>query len=230
MIQAVFFDLDNTLLENDGDRFLEDFLDALAGHLAALVPPERFKEAAMVAGAALMADHPEATNHEAMLSTLASELNLPVPTLEAAVAAIAGEELARLGGPSRALPEAREAVLAVRARGLKTVIATSPIYPEGPIRERMRRAKVDDLPWDLITTWDNMHSVKPRASYFQEAAALLGVPPAHCLMVGDDAFQDLPARRAGFATYYVGVVQKGQEVGPAGPLAELVTLLDGLSA
>jgi FMN phosphatase YigB (HAD superfamily) len=230
MIQAVFFDLDNTLLKNDGDRFLEDFLNTLARHLAAEVPPERFKDASLTAGAALMAEHPSMTNHEVMLSVLSEQLGLPPTRIDAAVAEISAEELRGIGLPYQAFPEARSTVLAVRARGLRTVVATSPIYPEGPIRERMRRAQVDDLPWDLITTWDCMHSVKPRPQYFREAAELLGLSPADCLMVGDDAFQDLPARKAGLTTYFVGPVRPGQDVGPAGSLPDLLAFLDGLSA
>jgi FMN phosphatase YigB (HAD superfamily) len=165
-IRAVFFDLDNTLLRNDGDAFLEDFMNRFGRQASATV-----------------------------------------------------------GGPWTPLPEARHVVSAVRAMGCATVLATAPVYLEEPIRERMRRAGVDDIAWDLLTTSDRMHAMKPRPEYFAEAAALIGVPASSCLMVGDDPFQDLAAARAGLRTYYVGPLHEGLDTGPGG---SLLALLDWL--
>ncbi len=218
MIDAVFFDLDNTLLQSDGDQFLEDFLGVLGQRLG--VASDRFSEASMVAGAAVMSDHPDATNHELLVSTLAGELGLPVKQIDDSVRHFEAAEMGNLGLPWVLLPEARQVVQAVIAQGKQVVLATSPIYLEGPIRERMRRANVDDLDWTLVTTSDRLHSAKPHARYFTEAAQLIGCSPAACVMVGDNPFQDLPARKAGFLTYFVGQALPGLDTGPSGHLKD----------
>ena len=41
-IRAVLFDLDDTLLENNVDRFLKAYFALLTPHMAHLVPPEKF--------------------------------------------------------------------------------------------------------------------------------------------------------------------------------------------
>ncbi len=218
MIDAVFFDLDNTLLQSDGDQFLEDFLVVLGQRLG--VAPDLFSEASMVAGAAVMGDHPEATNHELLVTTLARELGLPVKQVDDAVRHLGAADMEGLGLPWVLLPEARRVVQAVIAMDKRVVLATSPIYLEGPIRERMRRADVDDLDWDLLTTSDRLHSAKPHVRYFTESAQLIGCSPAACVMVGDNPFQDLPARKAGFLTYFVGQAPPGLDTGPSGPLGD----------
>ncbi len=218
MIDAVFFDLDNTLLESDGDQFLEDFLAALGRRLGA--DPDRFAEAAMIAGAAVMGDHPDRTNHDLLVGILASELGLGTGQVDSAVRCFGRAELEPLGRPWAFIPAARGVVQAVIAMNKKVVLATSPIYLEGPIRERMRRASVADLHWDLLTTSDRMHSAKPHARYFAEAAQLVGCPPTACVMVGDNPFQDLPAARAGFHTYFVGQPLPGLDTGSAGTLGD----------
>ena len=139
MIDAVFFDLDNTLLESDGDQFLEDFLAALGRRLGA--DPDRFAEAAMIAGAAVMGDHPDRTNHDLLVGILASELGLGTGQVDSAVRCFGRAELEPLGRPWAFIPAARGVVQAVIAMNKKVVLATSPIYLEGPIRERMRRSR-----------------------------------------------------------------------------------------
>jgi len=62
---------------------------------------------------------------------------------------------------------------------------------------RLRWAGLSDLPWDLVTHSEIMHTCKPHAAYFSEAATQLGVEPHACLMVGDDPLQDGPARQVG---------------------------------
>ena len=41
-IRAVLFDLDDTLLENNMDRFVKEYFGLLTSHMAHLVPPEKF--------------------------------------------------------------------------------------------------------------------------------------------------------------------------------------------
>lgn len=223
MIEAVLFDLDNTLLDNDGDQFLEDYTEALGKRLGQ--DPDRFSQAAMSAGAALMADHPGVTNHDVVVHALAGALDLQAAEVDRAIRLPDGKAMGLWGLPWKRRLGAREAVLQARARGLKTVLATSPIYLEGPIRERMQRAGIDDVAWDLITTSDRFHSAKPHPAYFEEVADLIGVPPASCLMVGDNPFQDLPARKAGLETYFVGEVLPGLDTGPSGTLVTFVPWL-----
>lgn len=224
MIEAVFFDLDNTLLQNDGDQFLEDFTTLVGRRLG--VSEARFVEATMIAGAAVMGDHPDLSNHGVMVRTLADTLGLDALAVDGAMRRFGPGDMAQLGLPWARLAQARTVVLEVMDLGLKCVLATSPIYLAAPIRERMRRAGVDDLPWDLITTSDRMHSAKPATSYFTEAARLIGCTPQVCLMVGDNAFQDLPARKAGLQTYFVGERLTGMDMGAAGSLDTLVAWLE----
>ena len=55
-------------------------------------------------------------------------------------------------------------------------------------------------------------------------ARALGVNPEACLMVGDDAFNDLSARTIGMSTYYVGPPMGSLKVGTSGALSDLFEL------
>ena len=54
----------------------------------------------------------------------------------------------------------------------------------------------------LVTSYENCTSSKPNPRYYRDVAARLGVPPAECLMVGNDVTDDiLPALDAGMEVF-----------------------------
>lgn len=226
-MRAVLFDLDDTLLENNGDLFFEAYLDALARHVESWIPRAKLLDAAMVAGAAMVAaHHPERTNEQVLLEALPSTLGVDPVRFEAQFRRFEQGDFRGLGPPWRAHPWVPDLVRTVVDRGIAVVVATSPIYPLPVIEERMRRAGVRDLPWSLVTSWDRMHSTKPSPSYFEEIARLLGLAPDQCVMVGDDFFQDIVARRIGMHTYFVGQPLPGLDTGPGGSLREIIEWLE----
>lgn len=82
-------------------------------------------------------------------------------------------------------------------RGLRLVLAINPVFPALAIRERMRWAGIARMPWELITSYENMHSCKPNPEYYREIAASLQLRPEECLAVGNDTVEDLAAAAAG---------------------------------
>jgi len=193
---AVLFDLDGTLLQIDGEGFLDAYVDALC---AAWRPddPEAFRRAVMAAAVPIFAPHPDRSNGEVFRAHLGAHLGLDAREVRRRIADYHRSGLPELRFPARPLPEARRCVLRCLDLGLRVAVATTPIYMPEVVRLRLRWAGLADIPWDLVTHSENMRRCKPDAGYFAEAAALLHLPPGACVMVGDDPLQDGPARRAG---------------------------------
>lgn len=61
-----------------------------------------------------------------------------------------------------------------------------------------------DMPFELVTTWENSTRVKPCAGYYLDSLATLGLAPEETLMVGNDPKRDFPAPDIGLKTAYVG--------------------------
>jgi FMN phosphatase YigB (HAD superfamily) len=198
-LQGVLFDLDGTLLDIDGEAFLDAYVDGLTAHWAP-GDPTAFRQAVMAASVPIFAPHPRETNGEVFRQHLARHLGMEPARVAAAMADYHQSALPQLPLPHRPARGARACVLTCLRRGLRLAVATTPIYTPDVIRLRLRWAELDDLPWQLITHSENMHTCKPHADYYAEVAELLGLPPAACLMVGDDPLQDGPAAEVGMAT------------------------------
>ena len=81
------------------------------------------------------------------------------------------------------------------------VIATNPVFPEIAIRQRLQWAGIGHLPFRLITTYENMHFCKPHLEYYSEILKKLNRLPGDCLMIGNDAREDLAANGVGISTF-----------------------------
>ncbi len=229
MLRALLLDLDGTLLDLDGDAFLEAYLAAVAQWMAPMVEPPRFTEALWSAAVPVLVSrtaHPGRSNRDLLWEALGDALKMPAAPLRQRFEEFVQGDLTGIYPGGAPMPGAHELVAAGRAAGMKLALATMPIYPRPVIDERLRRAGLMDVAWDLVAT-DAMESVKPHPAYYQEIADRLDVSPADCLMVGDDYFRDVVARKVGMATAYVGPPMAGVDTGPSGTLGDWVRALEG---
>lgn len=230
MLKAVLFDLDGTLLDIDGDAFLEDYIAKLARHLHPWVDSEVFVQALWSAAAgALATRHSDKTNRVALTEALGASLGVSPAQLSSRMDAFSLSSAASIQPGGRPMPGSRRAVMAAQAHGLKIAVATTPIYPLAVVRNRLTRAELADVNWDVIAT-DQFYSTKPYPAYFEEVAERLGVAPEACLMVGDNPFDDMAARAVEMATYYTGRPMGSLNVGRSGTLLELAAELEAYDA
>lgn len=208
MLEAVLFDLDDTLLQTDTDAFVRRYFDALEVYLAdgGAFQPGRLTRWIMLATAKVVEEaHPERTNQETFTEAFARLSGMEAGSVWPRFSRFYREIYPTLGDGLAGMPGAREAVQAARDVGMKVAVATNPLFPTEAVRVRLGWAGLDDVPFDLVTTLENMHWTKPNPEYYGEIAERLSVSPERCLMVGDSPENDIaPARRAGMLTYQVG--------------------------
>ena len=54
-----------------------------------------------------------------------------------------------------------------------------------------------------MTSYENSNACKPNPQYYREILEKAGKSPRECLMVGNDAKEDLAAREAGLSVYLI---------------------------
>ncbi len=210
MIRAVLFDLDDTLLRLSTDAFSRKYIAALGGALMTAHPtirPEAFQGAVRSSIKTTAANtDPTRTNGENMNAAFASALALSEAEIASAFHGFYESQYAGLRAEADPMPGARELVATLADEGYTVVVATNPVFPRGPVMERLRWAGFDTeaLPFAWVTTMDNMHFIKPTPHYYEEILARVGVEAEDALLVGDDLNNDiLPGTAAGLATYWI---------------------------
>jgi FMN phosphatase YigB (HAD superfamily) len=70
------------------------------------------------------------------------------------------------------------------------------------MEERLRWAKVDDLPRLFVTSLENMTACKPHTQYYREILDWTGKSAGECLMVGNNGIEDIVASSLGIMTFH----------------------------
>jgi len=234
-IRAILFDLDDTLLENNMERFLRAYFGLLAPHVAAYVPPEIFMPALLAATRAMVENTDSTvTNRQAFITDFFPRVSRTADEMMPLFDDFYATQFGKLRSQARRLPEARATVQAAFEAGYDVVIATNPLFPETAIRQRMEWADVADFPFRLVTSYEIMHSCKPHPRYYTEIAERIGRQPGECVMIGDDWGNDIaPAMRAGMRVYWVNTdAEAPPELDPRarGTLAEFKPQMSSLKS
>ena len=203
--RAVLFDLDDTLLYDDMENvFLPRYFALLADYARPSIEPSRLMAALYAGSEAMNGPHPGQTNEQAFAAAFAPPLGKPWTELWTFFVRFYKERFPELRAYAKAHPAAREVVQACFDAGYAVAIATNPLFPAQAIEHRLEWAGLGDMSFDLVTTYENMHTCKPAPDYYVEIADRLNVPPASCWMVGNDVMRDIaPAQQAGMRTFLV---------------------------
>jgi len=206
-MHGVLFDLDGTLLDIDLSGFFDRYFSALSELFLRIEPTLKANTLASSlqdATAAMMRSHAGVLNQSVFNETFFQRTTIDLFAYEEQLAKFYDNDFAALGDGYKPRPGARAAVESALRLGLEVVIATNPVFPQAAVRQRLRWAGLSDLPLQAVTSYENMTACKPFPEYFRQAAALGGLNPRDCMMVGDDRALDLPAADIGMLTFYVG--------------------------
>lgn len=232
-MEAVLFDLDGTLLQMDTRDFMSNYLQAVSGAVASVAEPRGFARALMESTGSMLANRdPGVTNAQAFWADFRARLGDNLDRLEPLIDDFYANQFKNLSWLAQPCKGGRQAVQAALDRGLRIVLATNPVFPRSAVRDRMIWAGVDDLPWEFVTSYEEMHFCKPHIEYYLEITSLLGLQPEKCLMVGNDMQEDMVAAKTGMMTYLVTdfLIDTGEEEFRADWVGSLNDLADWLKS
>jgi FMN phosphatase YigB (HAD superfamily) len=233
-IQAILFDLDGTLLSNNMDAFLPHYFELLGSRMAHVMPPEPFLAHLMRATRAMIANDGRATNQEVFAKSFFPVNGHSREEVEPLFRDFYANDFPSLRRYTQRRPRAGHVVQLAFDLGLDVVIATNPVFPAVAVYQRLAWAGVDDLPYDLVTTYENSRATKPNLLYFEQVLESIRRPASATLVVGDEDM-DMVAAHLGCRTFLVpGPRSDLAETTPQptyqGTLAELEALLHVLSS
>ena len=232
MMTTVLFDLDGTLLPMDQDEFVNTYF----GFLIKKMAPYGYEKDELIATlwkgtAAMVKNDGTCPNEDRFWEVFAGvygqERVADKPIFDEFYA---GEfDNARAVCPAN--PDAARLVRALKAAGIRVVMATNPFFPLHAQKLRMDWAGLDPEDFAYITSYENSCYCKPNPMYFTELIEKLGLTPGECLMVGNDAGEDTAALAAGIPVFLLTdclINKTGRDLSdlPQGGFPELFSYLE----
>ena len=98
-------------------------------------------------------------------------------------------------------PAAKELIEGLKAKGLRLVLATNPLFPAIATHSRVRWAGLEPEDFAYITTYEISSRCKPNPDYYRDLLQYTGLNPEDCLMVGNDVAEDMIAQDLGMQVF-----------------------------
>lgn len=201
-IKAVLFDLDGTLLPMDQDVFIKNYFKRLAMKLAPLGYNPDELISAVWAGTGAMINNTGKKSNEAVFwdefcKIFGEKVREDMPHFDEYYKT----DFQKVQEVCGYNPKAAETVRRIKAAGMRTALATNPIFPSVATESRIRWAGLETSDFELYTTYENISYCKPNLEYYKEVVRRLGVTPEECVMVGNDVGDDMVAENLGMKVF-----------------------------
>ncbi len=235
-ITTVLFDLDGTLLPMDQETFVKAYFGGLARHLAPYgYDPQKLVAAIWQGTAAMVKNDGTVSNEDRFWQGFEAAYGKAAHTDEPLFEAFYREDFDKARTSCGYTPAAREIIDTVKACGLRTALATNPIFPSIATEHRIAWAGLLPSDFELYTTYENSRFCKPNPDYYREVMNTLGVCPEECLMVGNDVVEDMVAATLGARVFLLTdclINKYGEDISqyPHGSYAELMAHIKALAA
>ena len=233
-IKAILFDLDGTLLPMDQDLFMKYYF----GSLAAKLVPYGYDKDTLVnnvwAGTkAMVMNNGTKTNEEAFWDTFCTLVGKDCRPDMPIFDSFYRNEFAAAKNACQPTPAAKEVIDLIKASGKRLILATNPLFPAVATENRISWAGLSKEDFELFTTYENSSYCKPNSKYYVEILEKTGLKPEECLMVGNNAEEDMIAETLGMQVFLLTdclINEKSADISkyPQGGFEELKTFITKL--
>lgn len=229
MAKAILFDLDGTLLPMDTDKFVKDYIKVLAPIVAKYIDAETFVKALWKGTHAMMADmNPKKTNEEVFEEAFLSVSKVNKEVVWPLFNNFYEHIFPTLSHLSQPTPLAKKVVEEAVDKGYRVAIATNPVFPRSAIEHRIKWAGIEHIPFEVVTIYEECSFTKPHTQYYASICERLELQPEECIMVGNDAQEDMSASQIGLKTFLVegNIIDRGEPNYPVDDQGTLEELYD----
>ena len=201
-ITTVLFDLDGTLLPMDQELFLKAYLGGLCKKLAPFgYDPKAVTDGIWKGTGAMVQNDGSRRNEEAFWEVFCGLLGEDCRKDEPIFEDFYRNEFQKVADVCGKNPAAKGLIDRLKARNLRLVLATNPLFPAIATQSRTRWAGLEPEDFLYITTYENSSCCKPNPDYYREILDKLGLRPEECVMVGNDVQEDGAAAQLGMPVF-----------------------------
>jgi len=234
MIKAILFDLDGTLLPMDNDLFVEAYFSRLAKKLAPYgYEPQKLVDGIWAGTAAMVKNDGSCTNEEAFWNRFSQIFGEECRQDEPVFADFYAHEFQEAKEVCGYTPEAAQVIALAKSKGYRVTLATNPIFPAIATESRMKWAGLNKEDFELYTTYENIGLCKPNPEYYREILRRMNLQAEECVMVGNDAVEDMVASALGMKVFLLTdhlLNKKNTDISvyPQGGFRELMEFIEAL--
>jgi len=208
-MKAVIFDMDGVIIDSE-PMHTKVVLDVLSSYQVHLTPAELDRFAGM-------------TMHS-VNSALKAEYDIQAPLEEIIACEIKGMIRHTLEDPQQPIDGIREILNYLEKNRIPAAVASS--SPKELVQVVVSRLELDDY-FKFLLSGENVTQSKPHPEIYLQAAALLNIDPADCLVIEDSKNGTIAAKEAGMTCIGFQNLNSGlQDLSRADIIVDTLTAID----
>lgn len=233
-IKDILFDLDGTLLPMDQELFVKAYVKGLAAKMAPLgFDPQKVIDGLWAGTGAMIKNVSGVRNDEVFWQVFCSIAGEEVLNHMDTIDEFYAKEFQQVQTVCGFAPEAAQVVRKIKEMGYQVVLATNPLFPRAATESRVRWAGLQPDEFELITVYDNSYHCKPNPAYYEDILRTIGAKGEECVMIGNDAKEDMIAETLGMRVFLLTdclINSENRDISkyPQGGFAELMEFVEKL--
>ena len=197
------FDLDGTLLPMDFDHFMKLYFHNMGVHFGSFTDPNNLMKNVLLSTEQMIMVNDGRTNEEIFMEHFKTLIAEDIDEYIERFHKYYDTLFANVQPSTYQSQEMIDSVQTLIDKGYEVVIATNPLFPYKANLHRIRWAGLDPNQFSYISSYEENKHCKPHVAFYQEVLDNINKQPEECIMVGNDVFDDLPAKKLGIDTYLV---------------------------
>lgn len=213
--EAFLFDLDGTLLNFDPDAFVRTYLGTAAKFFIDIIPDSETFYSELLKSTNVMEnnDNDENTTLIDFLEDFCPKFDIDCEEIQERFLQFYHTEfkvikplITEMSGAQKLLYDLRKYF-----PEKKLILATNPVFPFIAIKKRMEWGGVPEDVFELITHAENTNYCKNNKKYWLDIAKRTSINPKSSIMIGNDGYRDMVAKKYGYTTFLVDTAFENEE-------------------
>jgi len=201
-ITTIMFDLDGTLLPLNEELFIKIYFGGVGEQFVKLGYDHKlFIQALWQGTLAMKANNGNETNEVVFWKTFLQLIDGDILELQSVFEHFYRNEFDLVKASTKPSLLPRKIIDFLKTNHYRILLATNPLFPVVATEKRIRWAGLEPDDFEIITTYETSSYSKPNPRYFQVLLDQLQVKPEECLMIGNDAHEDMIASSLGIQTF-----------------------------
>lgn len=233
---TLLFDLDGTLLPMDQDTFVDAYVRGLTITASPYgYEPGGFTKAVMAGTVAMVKNDGGKTNEQAFWDSLGDTYGVKVKDHMHIFDEFYRTDFQKIKNVCGFEPKAAKLIKFIKSKDFRVALATNPLFPSVATESRIRWVGLEPDDFEYFTTYETSHYCKPNLDYYREVLEKLNVSPEECLMIGNDAHEDMIAAELGMKVFLLTdclINKKNVDITkyPQGSFDELKTYIETIKS
>ncbi len=204
MYKAILFDLDGKLLPLSMDNFRKVYFPLLVKKGVEMgIDKDKMKTAVLGGLKAMVENDGTKPNCDVFWDFFQTVTGVQKSAVEKDFEYFYNNEFLQLKEVCGDTVFSRKIVDTLKQKGYRLILATNPILPVCAAINRMAFVGLKPDDFEYITGFENSTYCKPNVNYYSEILQKNNLTPQECLMVGNNALEDMVANKLGIDTFLV---------------------------